>query len=112
MKKVIAEYANKSKIFFYPGDIGLSIIHAMAYGLPVLIHSHLQKHCPEGNLFQRNKSGFNFCRNDFYDFSKQISNILRKEEKLYKYSKNNIEIIKDNLSTEKMAENFYKSIHD
>ena len=30
-----------------PGAVGLSLIHAMAYGLPCLVHSNRLQHMPE-----------------------------------------------------------------
>ena len=38
-EKQIAKIANRCRVFVYPGSIGLSLIHAMAYGLPCLVHS-------------------------------------------------------------------------
>ena len=109
-EKIIAKFANNSKVFIYPGDIGLSLIHGLAYGLPVLIHSENNKHNPESSIFIKNKSGLLFKRNNFLDLSGKISKILENKDKLNFYSEENIKIIKNNLDIKNMSLNFYKAI--
>jgi len=110
-EKTIAHYTNNAKIFIYPGNIGLSIVHAMAYGLPILIHSEKYSHCPEGSLFKKNKSGITFKKNCINDLSSKITKILNEKEKLISYSNENINIIKKRLSTKIMTNKFYKAIY-
>lgn len=110
-EKTIADYANNSKIFLYPGNIGLSIVHAMAYGLPILIHSEKFSHCPEGSLFKKNKSGITFKKNCINDLSSKITKVLDEKEKLISYSNANINIIKKRVSTKIMTKKFYKAIY-
>lgn len=46
-EKQISEVMNRCKFFVYAGDVGLSLIHAMCYGLPILIHDNIINHMPE-----------------------------------------------------------------
>ena len=46
------------RIFVYPGEVGLSLIHAMAYGLPCLVHSDRLKHMPEISISKGNEFDF------------------------------------------------------
>ena len=61
-EKDISNIANRCRIFVYPGAVGLSLIHAMAYGLPCLIHSDRCNHMPEIAAFSHGKTGLTFCQ--------------------------------------------------
>ena len=43
----IATIANRSRLSVYPVEVGLSTVHALAYGLPVVVHSDRTRHMPE-----------------------------------------------------------------
>ena len=43
--------------FIYPGAIGLSVNHAMSYGLPVITHGNRQKQMPEFSYIQDGYNG-------------------------------------------------------
>jgi len=46
-KNFIAKIASRCKYFVYPGDVGLSVIHAIKLGLIPIVHSEIDKHMPE-----------------------------------------------------------------
>lgn len=52
----IANIANRCAIFVYPGGVGLSLIHAMAYGLPAILHNDVSTHMPEIAAFEAEKN--------------------------------------------------------
>ena len=60
----IAQIANRCRLFVYPGGVGLSLIHAMAYGLPSIIHDDRWRHMPEIAAFQDGRTGRTFERED------------------------------------------------
>lgn len=49
----IANIANKCRVAFYPGSVGLSLIHAAAYGLPTVLLSGKSNHMPEFELVSK-----------------------------------------------------------
>ena len=49
-----------SKALIHPGAIGLSLLHSMGYGLPVLTHSNLDMHMPEIAAFKEGMNGLFF----------------------------------------------------
>ena len=61
-EKYIASIFNSCRLYVYPGDIGLSLIHAMNYGLPCVVHSSFSKHMPEITAFRDSVTGFSFTR--------------------------------------------------
>ena len=46
-QEVMAPWFLSAKVFVYPGYIGLSIMHAMGYGLPVITHDNMDNQSPE-----------------------------------------------------------------
>lgn len=78
----IAEIANLSRIFVYPGAVGLSAIHAMAYGLPVLVHDDPDWHMPEIAAFSEGETGSTFRRNDSADLARQLATMIDDTEAL------------------------------
>lgn len=73
----LAPYALLSHLFFYPGDVGLSLHHAFAYGLPAVIHSDSTWHMPECEIFQDMVTGFSFKRGDAVSAAQCIGGLLR-----------------------------------
>jgi glycosyltransferase involved in cell wall biosynthesis len=59
-EEFIAEIANLCRVFVYPGEVGLSLIHAMAYGLPAVVHSDRWGHMPEIAAFENGVTGLQF----------------------------------------------------
>ena len=53
----IAEIANLCKVFVYPGSVGLSLIHALAFGLPCVVHGDRSGHMPEFAALQNDING-------------------------------------------------------
>src|SRR5690606_32831442 len=60
----IARIANKCRLFVYPGAVGLSLLHAMAYGLPSIIHDDRWRQGPEVAAFYSAGSGTTFTSGD------------------------------------------------
>ena len=75
-EKDISKIANRCRIFVYPGAVGLSLIHAMAYGLPCLIHSNRLKHMPEIAAFSKGNTGLTFCPGDSKHLAKILSSMI------------------------------------
>ena len=60
----VDKYFLDSDIFVYPSGIGLSIVHALSYGLPVMTVSNSAQHGPEFELHQKGVNGDLFQRED------------------------------------------------
>lgn len=54
----IASIINSCFLFVYPGSVGLSLLHSMAYRLPSLIHSTRDHHMPEADAASTDTSFF------------------------------------------------------
>ncbi len=64
-----------SDICVVPGDIGLSAIHAMTYGVPVITHNDLNSHGPEYEAVIEGRTGFLFRRDSVSDLVARINEL-------------------------------------
>jgi len=106
----IAPWFLSSKAYVYPGPIGLSIIHAFAYALPVVCHGNAAHHGPEFEAMADGQTGFTFRENDIIDLSRQIVRLLGAEA-----SRNEMAICAQALAYEKygietMVNNYCEAI--
>lgn len=72
----IASIANNCQIFVYPGAVGLSLLHAMAYGLPAVVHDDRWSHMPEIAAFFKAASGLTFRRGNTQSLVVALVNAL------------------------------------
>ena len=105
-EKGIADIANNCKIFVYPGDVGLSLIHGMNYGLPAVIHSSTSRHMPESACHRAGENGETFRRGNENDLCRIIDSLLQNGEKLKLYSENNIVVTANDFNVRRMCERF------
>lgn len=100
----IAEIANSCVGFVYGGDVGLSLIHAMAYGLPPVIHDSFEEHMPEVAAFQELHDGQTFAKGDAKDFVRALQQLLGQDNT--NMSKRCIDIVDNKYNIEGMFEKF------
>ena len=74
-------YFEQADLFVLPGKVGLSIIHGLSFGLPVLTSDRLEIHSPEFEIIQPGYNGDFFSGFDpqslsekIIEWSKKISN--------------------------------------
>jgi glycosyltransferase involved in cell wall biosynthesis len=62
----------------YGGDAGLSVVHYMALGLPVIVHSNIKMHMgPEPSYIIDGINGVLFERGNIYDLKDKISYLFK-----------------------------------
>lgn len=102
----IAAIANRCKLFVYPGGVGLSLIHAMAYGLPAVLHDDRWRHMPEFAAFKNGRTGLSFDRDDFASLSATIEAALSQTVLLEDWSRAATFIADYSFNTEAMTKRF------
>lgn len=102
----ISKIANNCALFIYPGDVGLSLIHCMSYGLPCLIHDNRKHHNPEADALFENTEAIYFKENDYIDLSLKIDKLLESEKIRVNQSFQNLKIVENKYNVEKMAQKF------
>jgi len=89
-------YFLDSDLFVYPGGIGLSIAHALSFGLPVITTDNFKLHNPEIELLKKDFNGDFYRDGNFED----LANIIIKWGRLVEKNQNSF------------AENCIKTITD
>ena len=111
-EKQISKIANRCRIFVYPGSVGLSLIHAMAYGLPCLVHSDPLRHMPEIAAFKEGVTGLTFNRNNPEDLSMKLCSMISNTSHLDLMSKECLNVVENEFNTKKMTEKFSKFVKE
>jgi len=68
----LAEYFSISNVTVSPGDIGLTAIHSMLHGIPVISHSNREQQGPEAEAILPDKTGDFYRDEDRADLAKKI----------------------------------------
>jgi glycosyltransferase involved in cell wall biosynthesis len=103
----MAPWFLNAKGFVYPGSVGLSILHAMSYGLPVIVHDNSEHQMPEYEIMEDGNTGLCF-KEDSVDslvekmvVMKEDSNLRNRMSKIakdYALSKYSMEAMVNNFS--------------
>ncbi|WP_428387477.1 glycosyltransferase family 4 protein [Mucisphaera sp.] len=71
-----------SDVFVYPANVGLSLIHAMGYGLPVVVGDDLASHNPEIDALRPGENGAVFRDGDAGSLAGVLAGLFADREKL------------------------------
>lgn len=65
-----------SDLSVIPSGAGLSIMHAMIFGTPVVLHDRVEYHFPEWEAVEEGKTGFYYKYGDIDDLAKKIERAI------------------------------------
>ena len=105
-----AEVANRCALFVYPGSVGLSLIHALAYGLPAIVHDSPQRHMPEIAAFETGRNGALFRKGCARSLAQTISRVLGDADRLAAMSAVAVEATARTHNARDMAERFCAAV--
>lgn len=72
----IAPWATSASCLVHPGGIGLSLMHAFGYGLPVVTTDRLGRHGPEVEILEDRRNGLLFRDGDADDLASKVLGLL------------------------------------
>ena len=78
-EKENAELLYNADLCVMPGDIGLTAIHSMMFGLPVITHDSFPNHGPEFEVIKPNVTGTFFKNDDVDSLATNIKGWLNKD---------------------------------
>ena len=107
----IAEVANRCTLFVYPGAVGLSLIHGLAYGLPAIVHHDRWRHMPEIAALRPGANGQTFKAENVHSLSATIATHLDDKQKLDAMSKAAIKTVDEDFNVETMVERFLQAVN-
>ena len=102
----LAPYFLSSQLFIHPAAIGLSMMHAFGYGLPVIIHGQAHLHGPEYGAFTDGLTGKNFIYGDINSLSDKIIEMINAPEERKKIKENVKKIVREQYNVDVMVERF------
>lgn len=101
---LLAGWFGVAKVFFYPGSVGLSLIHAMSYSLPCVLHNQFDSHMPEIAAFQEGVTGVSFPANDHSKCVQVINELIYNPEKSKSMGHAGFRIVSEKFTTSKMLQ--------
>lgn len=69
----LKELLYNSDLCVSPGEVGLTALHTMSYGVPVISHNNYYKQGPEYELIVQGKTGLLYEYNNYIDMVKKIN---------------------------------------
>jgi len=108
----IGVWMKAADAFVYGGAVGLSLIHAFAYGLPAIISSDVRDHNPEALLFRSGHNGATFERDDPASLAHTICEHIANPGLLRKMGENAHRVAHERLGIERMASRFLDAIEN
>jgi glycosyltransferase involved in cell wall biosynthesis len=106
----LAPWFLSAKLFVYPGSIGLSLLQAFAYGLPVVTHSDTLAHGPEIAALKDGVNGRLFARGDCDSLRSAISSLLGDEMLRREMAENARTTMRTSFSLSSMVDRFSEAI--
>lgn len=108
----IALIANQCRLFVYPGAVGLSLIHALNYALPAVVHNNRRTHMPEIAALKNGVNGQFFDENNKNSLSKVISELVNDEALLNYMSRNAIKTTNKTFNNYDMVNRFLNVVRN
>lgn len=102
----LAPWFLSADLFIHPSAIGLSLLHAMGYGLPVITQSDRAKQMPEFSAFIDGETGLLFKPEDIVNFTDQTLALLVNQERRHQMGYKAQHIARTQYNTDAMARRF------
>ena len=109
-QEVMAPWFLSAKAFVYPGAVGLSILHSLSYGLPVVVHGNVDHQMPEFEVMEDGKTGFCFREGDVGDLVEKVRCIVSDEVRRKKMSEYSKHVAYEKYSMKQMVANYARAI--
>lgn len=77
----LAPWFMSSDLFCYPENIGLSVLHAFGYGLPVVTSDHVASQNPEIEALRDSENGLLYRHGDLNDLTRALGDLLSSPER-------------------------------
>ena len=90
----------------HPGAIGLSLLHAFGYGLPVVTHDDADRHMPEFAAMESERTGLLFREGSVASLADAIGTVLADPERLRPMRARCLRIAREEYNVDCMAQRF------
>lgn len=108
---LLAPWFLSAKVLVHPGAIGLTILHAFGYGLPVVTHSSAPTHCPEFVAFSEGQTGLTFPEDNLRSLESTLLKLLSDEALQSQMRAHCLDVAENRYNTRVMAERFMQCLN-
>lgn len=106
----LAPWFLSAKVFCFPANLGLSILHAFGYGLPVVTSDRAEGHGPEFEALSSGETGLLFRDGDAADLAKALGRLLKDEGLAGPMACRALETVEQGYSLRRMVDGFVEAI--
>ena len=106
----LAPYYLLSRALVFPDKIGLSLHHALAYGLPVVTHGDARHHAPEFEALDEDVNGLTFARGDVGDLARVLGRLLGDDALRHRLGEGARRTMAERFSLSNMVDGFVASV--
>jgi glycosyltransferase involved in cell wall biosynthesis len=107
----LAPWFLSSRMLVHPGAIGLTLLHAFGYALPVVTQDNLASQMPEIAAFSDEVNGLFFKQGDVVSFCKRVTLAINDTKMLQKLGQNALEVVRTRYNTQVMANRFLEIVN-
>jgi len=107
----LAPWFLSSTIFCYPKNIGLSLHHAMAYGLPVLTSDDSRIQNPEFEAIQHDVNAVTYCETDLHSMTKELTRLIEDRERRARIGTEAERTMLEEITVPRMVDGFVAAIY-
>lgn len=109
-EEILSIYYYISDVFVMPSWVGLSIVHAFCYHLPIITEKS-DLHAPEIQYFYNNYNGLYYEKDNHLSLCKTMYEILNDRTKLIQFKKNAFDTVNEQASIDTMIEQINNAIN-
>jgi glycosyltransferase involved in cell wall biosynthesis len=106
----LAPWFLSAKLFIHPCAIGLSIMHAFGYGLPIITHNNHAEHGPEYIAFKEGLTGYNYDNGNIKSLVSIIIKLLTNEKIRLNMKYNCKKIVREKYNVDIMTNRFFQMV--
>jgi glycosyltransferase involved in cell wall biosynthesis len=106
----LAPWFLSAAVFLHPGAIGLSLLHAFGYGVPVVTHSDASHHGPEFAAFEEGRSGWSCPENDPQGLASAVIRLLQDQPGRSLMQRHVRHVARTQFNTDVMVERFVAAV--
>jgi glycosyltransferase involved in cell wall biosynthesis len=109
-EEMVAPWFLSSQLLIHPGAIGLTLLHAFGYGLPVVTHNNLKNQMPEIVAFEEGINGLLFEEANVDSLCQQIERLLTDESARQQFGENALQVARTSYNSQVMTERFVQIV--
>lgn len=108
-EEILAQWFLISDVYVMPAYVGLGIIHAFCYDLPIITEVD-ENHGPEIQYLKHGLNGFQVKENNIEELSEKMKELLLDDEKLIEFSKQAFNTVVEKGNINLMVKNMNEAI--